>query len=143
MRGKRPPADVLLIPIKTRLFTEKDDPVQAMKEFVTQPLPGDIATLSSCVAGLMEGRIFMEGAVEPGLLAKTLSRFVDQKDIPFGGAAPMPTPCQCRSCSRRRNRKDAVCGRGRCGLAAGQERLVLPGGRPRQGKSMMCGCRPL
>jgi tetratricopeptide (TPR) repeat protein len=92
VRGKRPPADVLLIPIKTRLFTEKDDPVQAMKEFVTQPLPGDIATLSSCVAGLMEGRIFMEGAVEPGLLAKTLSRFVDQKDIPFGGAAPMANP---------------------------------------------------
>ena len=34
----------------------------------------------------------MEGAVEPGRLAKLLSRFVDQKDIPFGGAAPMANP---------------------------------------------------
>jgi tetratricopeptide (TPR) repeat protein len=92
VRGKTPPPDVELIPVKTRLFVENDDPVQAMKQYVTQPLPGDIAILSSCVAGLMEGRIFMEGAVEPGLLAKTLSRFVDQKDIPFGGAAPMANP---------------------------------------------------
>ena len=50
------------------------------------------STLSSCVAGLMEGRIYMEGAVKPGFLARFLSRFVDQKDIPFGGAAPMANP---------------------------------------------------
>ena len=87
-----PPSDVLLEPVNTRLFTEDNNPVQAMKEYVTQPMPGDVATLSSCVAGLMEGRIFMEGAVEPGFLARTLSRFVDQKDIPFGGAAPMANP---------------------------------------------------
>src|SRR5690606_21627620 len=80
VRGKLPPPDVQLIPVKTRLFVERDNPVQVMKQYVTQPEPGDIATLSSCVAGLMEGRIFMEGAVEPGFLAKTLSRFVDQKD---------------------------------------------------------------
>lgn len=92
VRGKVPPAGVELIPIKTRLFTEGDDPVEAIKQYVIQPLPGDIVTLSSCVAGLMEGRIFMEGAVEPGFVAKTLSRFVDQKDIPFGGAAPMANP---------------------------------------------------
>ena len=90
--GKLPPPDVQLIPVKTRLFVERDNPVQVMKQYVTQPEPGDIATLSSCVAGLMEGRIFMEGAVEPGFLAKTLSRFVDQKDVPFGGAAPMANP---------------------------------------------------
>lgn len=92
VRGKVPPSDVLLEPVNTRLFTEDNNPVQAMKEYVTQPMPGDVATLSSCVAGLMEGRIFMEGAVEPGFLARTLSRFVDQKDIPFGGAAPMANP---------------------------------------------------
>lgn len=92
VRGKLPPPDVQLIPVKTRLFVERDNPVQVMKQYVTQPEPGDIATLSSCVAGLMEGRIFMEGAVEPGFLAKTLSRFVDQKDVPFGGAAPMANP---------------------------------------------------
>jgi tetratricopeptide (TPR) repeat protein len=92
MRGKAPPSDVELIPVKTKLFVENDDPVEAMKQHVTQPQPKDIATLSSCVAGLMEGRIFMEGAVEPGFVAKTLSRFVDQKDVPFGGAAPMANP---------------------------------------------------
>jgi tetratricopeptide (TPR) repeat protein len=92
VRGKTPPADVLLEPVKTRLFAEDDNPVQIMKEYVIEPRPEDIATLSSCVAGLMEGRIFMEGAVEPGFLARALSRFVDQKDIPFGGAAPMANP---------------------------------------------------
>jgi len=92
VRGKVPPAGVTLIPVRTRLFVEDDDPVEAMKQYVTDTRPDDVATLSSCVAGLMEGRIFMEGAVEPGFLAKTLSRFVDQKDIPFGGAAPMANP---------------------------------------------------
>ncbi len=92
VRGKIPPGNVLLEPVKTRLFAEDDDAVQIMKEYVIEPMPQDIATLSSCVAGLMEGRIFMEGAVEPGFLARVLSRFVDQKDIPFGGAAPMANP---------------------------------------------------
>ncbi len=90
--GNPPPENVELIPIETRLFVEDDDPVKAMKQYICDPRPDDIATLSSCVAGLMEGRIFMEGAVEPGLLAKTLSKFVDQKDVPFGGAAPMANP---------------------------------------------------
>ncbi len=92
VRGKIPPSGVAIVPIKTRLLTEKDDPKQVMKEYVISPIPDDIATLSSCVAGLMEGRFFMEGAVEPGFLARFLSRFVDQKDIPFGGAAPMANP---------------------------------------------------
>ncbi len=90
--GKIPPPDVTLVPIKTRLFVEDDDPVQAMKEYVIEPRPDDVATLSSCVAALMEGRIFMEGAVQPGFWANTLSKFVDQKDVPFGGAAPMANP---------------------------------------------------
>jgi len=92
VRGKTVPSNVTIVPIKTRLLTEEDDPKQVMEEYIISPEPGDIATLSSCVAGLMEGRIFMEGAVEPGRLAKLLSRFVDQKDIPFGGAAPMANP---------------------------------------------------
>lgn len=92
VRGKLPPPDVTIIPIKTRLLTEEDDPKEVMRHYITEPLPHDIATLSSCVAGLMEGRIYMEGAVKPGFLARFLSRFVDQKDIPFGGAAPMANP---------------------------------------------------
>lgn len=92
VRGKAPPSSVRLVPVRTRLFLEGEDPVQAMQDYVRDVAPGDIATLSSCVAGLMEGRIFMEGAVEPGFLARTLSRFVDQKNVPFGGAAPMSNP---------------------------------------------------
>jgi len=92
VRGKRPPDSVRLLPVKTRLFVEGDEPVQIMKEWVKDVKSDDVAILSSCVAGLMEGRIFMEGAVKPGIVAKTLSRFVDQKDVPFGGAAPMCNP---------------------------------------------------
>ena len=42
----------------------------------------------------------MEGAVKPGFLARFLSRFVDQKDIPFGGAAPMANPLSIESTAR-------------------------------------------
>ncbi len=58
-------ADVLLEPVKTRLF-EDDNPVQIMKEYVIEPRPEDIATLSSCVAGLMEGRILWKALWNQG-----------------------------------------------------------------------------
>lgn len=92
VRGKPLPAGVKTIPVKTRLFVEGDDPVLAVKEHVRDVEKDDVVTLSSCVAGLMEGRIFMEGAIQPGFLARLLSKMVDQKNVPFGGAAPMSNP---------------------------------------------------
>jgi len=92
VRGRGTPDTVELRPVKTRLLLEGDDPIRIVEEYAREVSPGDTVTLSSCVAGLMEGRIFMEGSVGPGFLAKTLSRFVDQKNVPFGGAAPMANP---------------------------------------------------
>lgn len=92
MKPQNPPKGVSFDAVKTRLLTEADDPVAAIAEYVLDPAPTDVVTLSSCVAAIMEGRMFMEGIVEPGFWARALSRFVDQTDTPFAGMAPMANP---------------------------------------------------
>ncbi|HHY35511.1 MAG TPA: tetratricopeptide repeat protein [Firmicutes bacterium] len=91
-RGKPVPPGVAVTPVKTRLFTEVDDPIPAVASVVTDVLPGDIVTVSSCVTGVMEGRFLMEGSWKPGYLARFFSGLVDQKNPPYGGAAPMANP---------------------------------------------------
>ncbi len=86
------PDGVSLTAIRTPLLTESHDPVEVMKTLVPGAKPGDVVTLSSCVAAIMEGRMLMEGACEPGFWAKLLSRFVDQTDAPFAGTVPMANP---------------------------------------------------
>ncbi|MFZ5767748.1 MAG: tetratricopeptide repeat protein [Bacillota bacterium] len=78
--------------VRTRLLTEVDDPVAALGEHVRSVGRSDVVALSSCVAGVMEGRFQMAGAIAPCLTARVLSRFVDQTDVPFGGMAPLASP---------------------------------------------------
>lgn len=78
--------------VRTRLLTEVDDPVAAVREHVRGVGCSDVVALSSCVAGVMEGRFQMAGAIFPCLTARVLSRFVDQTDVPFGGMAPLASP---------------------------------------------------
>jgi len=82
------------IPIQTRLLVEGEDVVQTVAQYVRGHMePGDIVTFSSCVAGLMEGRMLMEGTVRCSFMARTFSRFVSGKNVPrFGATIPMGNP---------------------------------------------------
>lgn len=85
---------VIRIPIQTRLLVEGEDPVRTVAQYVRGHVrPDDIVTFSSCVAGLMEARMLMEGTVRCSLTARTFSRFVSGKNIPrFGATIPMGNP---------------------------------------------------
>ncbi len=91
-RSRSVPSGVHFLPVPTRVLTEADDPVQVMKEYVPNPAADDIATISSCVVAIMEGRMLMEGVVNPGFWSRLLARFVDQTDKPFAGTVPMANP---------------------------------------------------
>ena len=82
-------------PVKTRLLTEVDDPVEVVKSHVRGRVrAGDVVTLSSCVAAIMEGRMVMEGVVPASSLSKFLSRLIAgaHRFGPFGASAPMANP---------------------------------------------------
>ena len=85
--------DVKKIPIKTPLIREGDD-LYAIVDKYTKDIrkPGDIITVSSCVAAMCEERSVTVDTIFPSKLAKFLSRFVSHKDVPFGGAAPLVNP---------------------------------------------------
>ena len=87
-------AGAIRIPIQTRLLVEGEDPVRTVAQYVGGHVrPDDIVTFSSCVAGLMEGRMLMEGTVRCSFTARTFSRFVSGKNIPrFGATTPMGNP---------------------------------------------------
>ncbi len=83
------------IPIKTRLIVEADDPVEIIRTYAGHIIrPGDVVTLSSCVAAIMEGRMLMEGCVRPTFLARLIARAVagEHGVGAFGASAPMANP---------------------------------------------------
>jgi tetratricopeptide (TPR) repeat protein len=85
--------NVKKIPVKTRLIREFDNIYEIVDEFTKNiRQEGDIITISSCVAAMTEGRIYSVDTIKPSALAKLVSRFVSQKSVPFGGAAPLANP---------------------------------------------------
>jgi peptidoglycan/xylan/chitin deacetylase (PgdA/CDA1 family) len=83
------------IPVKTALLTEVDGPVATALTYVKDKArPGDVVTLSSCVAAIMEGRMLMEGTIRPSFLARFLSRLIAGAHATgaFGASAPMANP---------------------------------------------------
>lgn len=83
------------IPVRTRLIVEADDPVEIVRTYAGHIVrPGDIVTLSSCVAAIMEGRMLMEGCIRPTFLARLIARAVagEHGVGAFGASAPMANP---------------------------------------------------
>jgi len=80
------------VPVKTKLLTEADDPVETVKSYVEGSLkPGDVVAFSSCVAAIMEGRMLMEGTVPISRLARFVSRLIAGRHPvgAFTSSAPM------------------------------------------------------
>ena len=81
------------IPIKTNLIREFDDIYNTIDNYTkTIRKDDDIITISSCVAAMAEGRMYTVDTIIPSFLAKFVSRFVSQKSVSFGGAAPLANP---------------------------------------------------
>lgn len=79
-----------IIPIKTGIIREGDDIVKIVEENTkTVRKNGDLIVLSSCVAAIAEERVIPVDTIKPGFMAKFLSSLVSQKNVPFGGAAPL------------------------------------------------------
>ncbi len=87
--------DVTKIPVRTRIFHEGDDPVSGVKEYAVDKVrEGDIVTLSSCVAAVMEGRMVMEGTVSPTATASAVGKLIGRSHPvgPWATSAPMANP---------------------------------------------------
>lgn len=83
------------VPIKTKLLTEADDPVETVRSYVEGKLrPGDVVAFSSCVAAIMEGRMLMEGTVPISRLARLTARLVASRHPvgAFTSSAPLANP---------------------------------------------------
>lgn len=83
------------IPVRTRVFREGDDPVEAVKQYAGDKVrPGDVVTLSSCVAAIMEGRILMEGTAPDSAIATFVGKLVARRHSVGGweASAPMANP---------------------------------------------------
>ncbi|MEF3244639.1 MAG: coenzyme F420-0:L-glutamate ligase [Caldisericaceae bacterium] len=85
--------DFISIPVKTSLIKEDEDITPIVEKYVLPLLKeGDILTIASTVAGISEGRIYSPDSIKVSPFAKTFSKFINQKSIPFGGAAPLANP---------------------------------------------------
>ncbi len=80
------------VPIKTKLLTEADDPVETVKQYVEGRIrSGDVVAFSSCVAAIMEGRMLMEGTVPISRLARLTASLVASRHPvgAFTSSAPL------------------------------------------------------
>jgi hypothetical protein len=69
----RPAASADVLPIRTHLLTELDNPVAIVRRYVTpHAQPGDIVTIGETPIAIMQGRFHHPSTVKPGWLAKRL-----------------------------------------------------------------------
>jgi hypothetical protein len=69
----RPVPNADLLPIKTHLLTQLDDPVKVVKQYVLpHAQPGDIVTLGESPVAIMQGRFRNPADITPGWLATRL-----------------------------------------------------------------------
>ncbi|AFY83044.1 F420-0--gamma-glutamyl ligase [Oscillatoria acuminata] len=73
---KIPEADSEILPIKTHLLTNLDDPVDIVKRYVMpHAQPGDIVTIGETPVAIMQDRWHHPSTVKPGFVAKRLCYF--------------------------------------------------------------------
>ncbi len=69
----RPTATADVLPVRTHLLSQLDDPVEVVKRYVLpHAQPGDIVTLGETPVALMQGRFRHPSDIHPGWLAKRL-----------------------------------------------------------------------
>ena len=69
----RPAANSDVLPIRTHLLTELDDPVEVVRRYVVpHAQPGDIVTIGESPLAIMQGRFIHPSEIHPGWLATRL-----------------------------------------------------------------------
>lgn len=86
-------ADIGLLPVQTRILTDKDDVFAVMDEYVRDQIgPDDVLSLAESVLAIMQGRIVRPENIRPCSLARVLCLFIAQEGSlasPFGMQALM------------------------------------------------------
>ena len=71
--------DVSLIPVKTRILTDKDDVFAVMDEYVKDQIgPDDAVSIAESVLAIIQGRIVRPEDLKPCFLARTLCMFIPE-----------------------------------------------------------------
>ena len=69
----RPAANSDVLPIRTHLLTELDDPVEVVRRYVVpHAQPGDVVTIGESPLAIMQGRFIHPSEIHPGWLATRL-----------------------------------------------------------------------
>ena len=72
--------ELQLLPVRTRILTEKDTIVDALAQYAADSIgPNDIVCVAESVVAITQGRIIRPEELEPGILARIMCRFVPQK----------------------------------------------------------------
>lgn len=72
--------ELQLLPVRTRILTEKDNIVDALAQYAADSIgPNDIVCVAESVVAITQGRIIRPEELEPGILARIMCRFVPQK----------------------------------------------------------------
>jgi F420-0:gamma-glutamyl ligase-like protein len=93
-RDKKPEIEVagrryLRIPVKTHVLTERDEPVEVVRQYA-QPLsqPGDVLFIAETALAIMQGRARPISGIRVSPLARLLSRFVTKSKYGVGLRSP-------------------------------------------------------
>lgn len=72
--------ELQLLPVRTRILTEKDNIVDALAQYAADSIgPNDIVCVAESVVAITQGRFIRPEELEPGILARIMCRFVPQK----------------------------------------------------------------
>lgn len=73
-------AELELVPVKTRILTDKDDIVDMIEQYAKDLIgPDDVISVAESVVAITQGEFTRPEDLQPGWLARTLCRFVPQK----------------------------------------------------------------
>jgi hypothetical protein len=73
-------ADLELVPVPTRILTDKDNIVDIIEQYAKDKVgPNDVISVAESVVAITQGRITRPEDLKPGLLARVMCRFVPQK----------------------------------------------------------------
>nr|WP_092075081.1 coenzyme F420-0:L-glutamate ligase [Dendrosporobacter quercicolus]NSL50048.1 coenzyme F420-0:L-glutamate ligase [Dendrosporobacter quercicolus DSM 1736]SDN31320.1 F420-0:Gamma-glutamyl ligase [Dendrosporobacter quercicolus] len=73
-------AELELIPVRTRILTDKDNIVDIIEQYAKADVgPDDVISVAESVVAITQGRITRPEDLKPGLLARVMCRFVPQK----------------------------------------------------------------
>lgn len=85
--------DIQIIPVPTRILTDKDDIVDVMEKYAKSKIgPDDVISVAESVVAITQGRIVRPEELSPCFLARVLCRFIPEEGSlasPYGMQALM------------------------------------------------------